>query len=75
LSTTERAGLENLASDYDKFEDRMGKKYHIHFCEVGDRRSSVMGGARISKILLKVAVLTVQTMRSSCMLKQTLDWF
>jgi hypothetical protein len=35
LNGTERAELEKLASDYNKFEDRMGKKYHIHFCEAG----------------------------------------
>jgi len=36
LNGTERVELEKLASNYKKFEDRMGKKYHVHFCEVGD---------------------------------------
>jgi hypothetical protein len=36
LNGTERVELEKFASDYDKLEDRMGKKYHIHFCEAGD---------------------------------------
>jgi hypothetical protein len=72
LNSTERAELEKLASDYGKFEDRMERSITYIFARQKTtiaRTCSVTGAAGISRMLLTVVVLTVQTMRSFRILK------
>lgn len=78
LNGTKRAELEKFASDYDKLEDRMGKKYHIHFCEAGDNdceKKLSHGRGQNFEDAFEGGCLNSADHEKLRMLKQTLDRF